>query len=64
MTSDKNTLDNELFYEHLDWVEYSEEAKLKRKTEKVFETIPSVVTTIIDIGCGDWAITKSIGWRI
>lgn len=60
MTDDKKTLDNELFYEHLDWVEYSGETKLKRKTEKIFETIPSDVEAIIDIGCGDGTITNQL----
>lgn len=58
MTSNKKTLDNELFYEYLDRVEYSGETKLKRKTEKMVETIPSDVKTIIDIGCGDGTITN------
>ena len=60
MTDDKKTLDNELFYEHLDWVEYSGETKLRRKTEKIFETIPSDVVTIIDIGCGDGTISNQL----
>jgi cyclopropane fatty-acyl-phospholipid synthase-like methyltransferase len=51
-------LDNPAYYEQFNWENSNLGEHLRNKIEKIFEFIPEDVKTIIDIGCGDGAITK------
>jgi SAM-dependent methyltransferase len=53
-------MDNKNIYEKFDWVSLKEE-DLKDKILKVLEFIPEDVKTIVDIGCGNGAITNVLG---
>lgn len=56
----KDSLDNPSYYERFSWEKSNLGMHLRRKIEKIFEFIPSDVKTIIDIGCGDGAITNQL----
>lgn len=53
-------MDNKEFYEKYDW-DGLKEAHLKGKINRLLDIIPYDVSTIIDIGCGNGAITNVIG---
>lgn len=57
---DKNVLDNPRYYEQFDWEESNLSMHLRNKIKKIFELLPSDVKTIIDVGCGDGAITNQL----
>ena len=52
-------MDNKNIYEKFDWASLKEE-DLKDKILKVLEFIPEDVNTIVDVGCGNGAITNVI----
>ena len=53
-------MDNKNIYEKFDWASLKEE-DLKDKIMKVLEFLPDDVETIVDVGCGNGAITNVIG---
>lgn len=53
-------MDSKELYEKFDWDSLKEE-HLKSKIVKILEAIPPNVSGIIDIGCGNGAITNAIG---
>jgi ubiquinone/menaquinone biosynthesis C-methylase UbiE len=53
-------MDNKELYEKFDWSSLKEE-HLKSKIIRILEVIPSDVSSIVDIGCGNGAITNSLG---
>lgn len=53
-------MDNKNIYEKFDWASLKEE-DLKDKILKVLEFIPEDVNTIVDVGCGNGAITNVLG---
>jgi len=53
-------IDNKKYYEQFQWDDV-DEAGFSGKISKVFETIPDDVTSIIDVGCGNGAITNELG---
>ena len=57
---DKNIRDNSIYYEQFNWEKSNLSMHLRNKIEKIFELISSDVKTIIDIGCGNGAITNEL----
>ncbi|MBK8944730.1 MAG: methyltransferase domain-containing protein [Ignavibacteriae bacterium] len=53
-------MDNKDFYEKFDWVKANLAHKLQGKIERLINEIPSDVKSIIDIGCGDGAISNKL----
>ena len=53
-------MDNKNLYEKFDWASLKEE-DLKDKIIKVLDFLPEDVKTIVDVGCGNGAITNVIG---
>lgn len=53
-------MDNKKIYDDYDWASFKISA-LRGKVQKVIETIPQEVETIIDIGCGNGVITNVLG---
>jgi len=52
--------DNPTYYERYDWDEQDFSEMLKKKLEKIFSIIPDDVKSIVDIGCGNGAITNQL----
>jgi SAM-dependent methyltransferase len=52
-------MDNKTVYENFDWESFKSEA-LNGKIEKVIESIPFDVKSILDIGCGNGLITNQL----
>ena len=53
-------MDNKIVYDIFDWSKINH-SFLKEKIEKIIECIPTNVSTIIDIGCGNGVITNVLG---
>lgn len=53
-------MDNKDFYEKFDWARANLSQKLIEKINKLISEIPSDVQSIIDIGCGDGAISNKL----
>ena len=53
-------LDNQVVYDNLNWQELTSEV-LKDKIAVVLRAIPDDVKTILDVGCGNGAITNVLG---
>jgi SAM-dependent methyltransferase len=52
------TTDNPQYYEQFDWERFDPTGFVAKKTEKILGMIPKDVSTIIDVGCGNGAITN------
>jgi SAM-dependent methyltransferase len=55
-------MDNETLYEKFDW-SGMDESHFKEKIDKIISLIPDDVQTILDIGCGNGAITNVLGQK-
>ncbi|HPS28159.1 MAG TPA: class I SAM-dependent methyltransferase, partial [Bacteroidales bacterium] len=53
-------IDNKKYYEQYQW-DVIDESGLSGKIQKILETIPQDVVSIIDIGCGNGIITNELG---
>lgn len=54
-------INNPSCYENFSWEDSNIEKNLRGKINKILETLPKNVKTIIDIGCGNGAITNELG---
>lgn len=55
-------MDNQAVYENFDWGAFKSES-LKGKVNRVVQSIPNDVETIVDIGCGNGLITNILGQK-
>lgn len=53
-------MDHKKYYENYDWHQANLSEKLKSKISKIISVIPSGVNSILDVGCGDGAISNEL----
>jgi len=53
-------LDNQQYYDNYNWEKAKLDERLAEKTNILFNSIPSDVKNVCDIGCGDGAITNKL----
>jgi ubiquinone/menaquinone biosynthesis C-methylase UbiE len=53
-------MDNKEYYENFNWDDAHLNEKLKNKIQQIVSIIPEDVNTILDVGCGDGAISNEL----